>query len=133
MSATAAGHAEMQALARISAPINGRTVFIRLNVPLSFAQFDPDVTGELIARRSARVQGRGRIRNRARKITLTRAFGAASPATRARRTIGGSERDILTRASPSILSYSGRGETGAGTLRLTNRSSILAHLRRPAA
>src|SRR6266481_3975102 len=57
MSATAAGHAERQTLARISAPINGRTVFIRLNVPLSFAQFDPDVTGELIARRSARVQG----------------------------------------------------------------------------
>src|SRR5260370_16732306 len=79
-------------------------------------------------------RARGRILNRARKITLPRAFGAASPATtRARRIIGGLERDILTRASPSILSYSGRGETGAGTLRLTNRSSILAHLRRPAA
>jgi hypothetical protein len=39
-------HAEMQAHARMSAPINGRTVFIRLNVLLSFGQFEREVTGE---------------------------------------------------------------------------------------
>ena len=48
MSATTAGHAEMQAHTRMSATINGGTVFIRLNVLLSFAQFEREVTGERI-------------------------------------------------------------------------------------
>ena len=48
MSATAAGHAEMQAHTRMSATINGGTVFIRLNVLLSFAQFEREVTGERV-------------------------------------------------------------------------------------
>jgi len=47
MSATAAGHAEMQAHTRMSATINGGTAFIRLNVLLSFAQFEREV-GERI-------------------------------------------------------------------------------------
>jgi hypothetical protein len=38
-----------------------------------------------------------------------------------------------TRTLTFILSDSGRGETGTGTLRLTRRSLILAHLTRPAA
>jgi hypothetical protein len=62
-----------------------------------------------------------RILNRARKAPLTRAFGAASPATkRARRIVSGAERDILIpRAeigpSPSILSLKGRGEDGSSS------------------
>ena len=44
MSAPAAIHAEMQVQARMSALINGRTVFIRLNVLLSIAQFEREVT-----------------------------------------------------------------------------------------
>jgi hypothetical protein len=48
--------------------------------------------------------------NRARR-TLTRAFGAASPATkRARRIFGGAERDALTRTPTFILSLTGRGD-----------------------
>ena len=48
INATTAGHAEMHAHTRMSATINGGTVFIRLNVLLSFAQFEREVTGERI-------------------------------------------------------------------------------------
>jgi hypothetical protein len=56
------------------------------------------------------------ILNRARKtrtdVPLTRAFGAASPATkRARRVISGEERDTPTRPSPSSSPLQGEGKT----------------------
>ena len=38
----------MQALARISAPINGRTVFIRLSLVLFFGRFEREERGERI-------------------------------------------------------------------------------------
>ena len=70
------------------------------------------------------------ILNRARKDPLTRAFGAASPATeRARRIIGGAERDILTpRAgsgpSPSSSPLQGEGKSGKGKARPPKRVPI---------
>jgi AcrR family transcriptional regulator len=62
-----------------------------------------------------RKKSEGRIVNRARKmrakVPLTRALGAASPATkRARRVIGGAERDTLTWPSPSSSPLQGEGK-----------------------
>jgi len=62
-----------------------------------------------------RKQSRSRIVNRARKTRaetpLTRAFGAASPATkRARRVVSGAERDILIGPSPSSSPLQGEGK-----------------------
>jgi len=62
----------------------------------------------------------GGILNRARRIALTRAFGAAFPARkRARRIISGAERDILTSRSNWTLTfdplpYKAREEIRAG-------------------
>ena len=63
-----------------------------------------------------RKQSKSRILNRARKsraeVPLTRAFGAASPATkRARRVISGAERDTLIGPSPSSSPLQGEGKS----------------------
>jgi hypothetical protein len=58
-------------------------------------------------------EGESGILNRAVRCqnTLTRAVGAASPATkRARRIVGGAERHALTRTLTFILSLRGRGD-----------------------
>jgi AcrR family transcriptional regulator len=70
-----------------------------------------------------RKASRSRIVNRARKNSraappLTRAFGAASPATkRARRVISGAERDILIGPSPSSSPLQGGGKSMGRTSR----------------